>query len=116
MLLSITPTFLSVSVLFLTLRLLHKLQYFPFPVSMTVSSLMPFLMLFKFLTPFFISHLLLHTCMYTYISRYNIFGLFSVTSMYVFRDDHLELDNNLVSHIVLCGELRSHGLFPVKFS
>lgn len=73
-------------------------------------------------------------CMYFIcidIPKYNLLSLYNVNCLYVFKDDHLALDNQRVclslgrtnSHapiftqvpVIFCIGLRPPGLFPVNF-
>lgn len=73
----------------------------------------------------FSHQLLLKTCMYFIcidIPKYNLLSLYNVNSLYVFKDDHLALDNQRVcsslgrtNSVVFCIGLRPHGLFPANF-
>jgi hypothetical protein len=72
----------------------------------------------------------IYTHIYIYIAKYNPFSLYSVTPMYVFRDDHFVLDNQLacsslrktisttlsiLSCSSLCVGLRPPGTYPIDF-
>lgn len=85
---------------------------------------------FKFMISFFINCYCMHVyiCLYIHIAKQNLQSSHNATCMYIFRSDHLILDNLLVCSslgkttspapriaqlpIVICVGLRPHGLFP----
>ena len=88
------------------LRLYLKFKNSPFPFLPVNISIYPFLLSFKLMLFLLIVIACIYTLVYTYIPRCKLSIQYNVTCMYVFRADHLVLDNQLRSSWLITDKIK----------
>lgn len=98
-------------------------SHFPHPFLPSNCPIHPSPISFKFMTYFSINSYCMFICthmevsQYTLLSLYNvIFCMFSELIIWNWKTNLFSLPSLIQLPTVLCAELRSHGLFPIKFS